>query len=259
MQLRTLLLGLSTGLAIVAVSAPAAAMTLVTSTVAVQYLHKYDCVAVNAGAGSQDVTISIVDAGSGANIAGGFQQSVGAGQSANVPLFGIYPPPQHIYCRVESVSADAGLRASLRRMTYGGAIVETSDAMPAGSAQDPAVPIGIAEGMQNVTCPTLSVAFTVPPSFKLIIEDASGSAVSAANPSANDPNNRGAVLIQGEADGFLVMRSTVASGRELPFYGGRPLKMQVPPGGVVYMIVAGCVSPINATLDFVGRLVPVAP
>jgi hypothetical protein len=120
--------------------------------------------------------------------------------------------------------------------------------------------IGGSGAYLNVSCPFTTVIYTVPAGKLLVIEDASASAVSAANPSGIDPTIDVLLgLITNIFEGLDVGSSFIVQSIGVPAGGGRTMRAYAGPETDVRFSVGGCPANVNATVSFSGQLVDFAP
>jgi hypothetical protein len=120
--------------------------------------------------------------------------------------------------------------------------------------------IGGSGAYLNVSCPFTTVIYTVPAGKLLLIEDASASAVSAANPSGIDPTIDVQLgLITNIVEGLDIGRSFIVQSIGVPMGGGRTMRAYAGPETDVHFSVGGCPANVNATVSFSGQLVDFAP
>lgn len=128
------------------------------------------------------------------------------------------------------------------------------------AAIQPVHVIGGSGAYLNVSCPFTAVIYTVPAGKLLVIEDASASAVSAANPSGIGPTIDVLLgLITNIFEGLDVGSSFIIQSIGVPAGGGRTMRAYAGPETDVRFSVGGCPANVNATVSFSGQLVDFAP
>ncbi len=115
----------------------------------------------------------------------------------------------------------------------------------------------------NQSCPQAHAVYTVPAGKRLIVDDASATAVDAA--SASDPNDPGIVpnvpvhlSFRTNPTGTIPWGSadhTIVHQVGLPAGAGRLVTGYAEAGTDILFLIGGCTVPINVTFKFSGRLV----
>ena len=118
---------------------------LVSATIGLNYIGQGHCVVVNSGMEAADVTITIVQATSGAVLAT-TTATIPAGTSLTLPYQALTANFQDAYCEVTKGTPGAALRMVFKRVGFGGDVSEASDGLPTkavgtnGSGSAPGAP-----------------------------------------------------------------------------------------------------------------------
>ena len=132
------------------------------------------------------------------------------------------------------------------------------------SGPDPLEPVNVSpQVFFGQQCPRSHVVYSVPAGKRLIIDDASATAVDSASASVlGDPGIRPDVPVHlsfrtnpsgtvpwGSADHTIVHQVGLPAG------GGRQVTAYAESGTDILFLIGGCTVPVNATFKFSGRLV----
>ena len=113
----------------------ASAERLVSATIGLNYLGEGQCTVVNAGADAATVGIFIIDAATGNALNSASGVVIPAGLSLTLPYQALTANKRAAYCEVEKVTQGAKIRMAFRRVFFNGDVSDSSDGLPAGTAE----------------------------------------------------------------------------------------------------------------------------